>query len=298
MDAVLDHVVLAVRDLDAARADYVALLGRDPSWHGRHPSFGTCNVLFRLANTYLELLAPDVPGGPLADVVSAALHDRAERPFALALGVADVARAVDDARARGLSVGNAAPGEGSDDATGAVRTWRSAFVDPATVRGVRLMLIEHTTPPDALPPSPLASSPDGACDAIDHVVLFTEDLDASLAVWTDRVGLRVAWRHDFPARSTRNAGLALGDAIVELIESTDRRTDGAPSGRPDVFWGVAYRVRDASAAVARLGAARLDADAPRDGLLPGTRVATVRWPRTATLLLEHARGDRAGGGRG
>ena len=294
MDAVLDHVVLAVRDLDAARADHVALLGRSPSWHGRHPSFGTRNVLFRLSNTYLELLAPDVPGGPLADVVSAALHDRAERPFALALGVPDVARAVDEARARGLSVGNAAPGEGRDDATGAVRTWRSAFVDPATVRGVRLMLIEHTTPSDALPPAPFTSSADGACDAVDHVVVFSEDLDASLAVWTERVGLRVAWRHDFPERSTRNAGLALGDAIVELIERTDR----APSGRPDVFWGVAYRVRDAAAAVARLGAARIDADAPRDGLLPRTRVATVRWPRTATLVLERAQGDRSSGGRG
>jgi catechol 2,3-dioxygenase-like lactoylglutathione lyase family enzyme len=156
------------------------------------------------------------------------------------------------------------------------------------------MLIEHTTPPDALPPAPLTSSPDGACDAVDHVVVFSEDLDASLAVWTGRVGLRVAWRHDFPERSTRNAGLALGDAIVELIERTDR----APSGRPDVFWGIAYRVRNAAAAVARLGAARIDADAPRDGLLPGTRVATVRWPRTATLVLERAHGGRSSDGRG
>ena len=31
MEPVLDHVVLAVRDLDAARTDYVALLGRAPS---------------------------------------------------------------------------------------------------------------------------------------------------------------------------------------------------------------------------------------------------------------------------
>src|SRR5512139_623018 len=128
MDAALDHVVIAVRDLDAARADYVALLGRAPSWHGRHPAFGTRNVLFRLSNTYLELLAPDVPGGPLAEDVSAVLHDRAERPFALALGVADVARAVEEARARGLSVGNARPGEGRDDATGVQRAWCS--VDP------------------------------------------------------------------------------------------------------------------------------------------------------------------------
>ncbi|MBY0277446.1 VOC family protein, partial [Candidatus Binatia bacterium] len=256
MDAVLDHVVLAVRDLAAARADYAALLGRDPSWQGRHPALGTRNVLFRLADSYLELLAPDEPGGPLADVVRAALHERAERPFALALGVPDVAVAVADARARGLQVGDPGPGEGRDDATGAVRTWRSALVDPASVRGVRLLLIEHTTSPDALPPAPLAAACDqaAACAAIDHVVLFTEDVDASVATWTERVGLPLAWRRDFPERATRNAGVALGSAIVELIQRTDR----ASSGRPDVPWGVAYRVPDVAAAVARLAAAARD----------------------------------------
>jgi catechol 2,3-dioxygenase-like lactoylglutathione lyase family enzyme len=282
MDAVLDHVVLAVADLDSARADYVALLGREASWHGRHPTFGTRNVLFRLANTYLELLAPDVPGGPLADVVTASLHDRAERPFALALGVRDLARAVADARTRGLVVGDAAPGEGRDDATGAIRTWRSAFVDPASLRGVRVLLIEHTTAPDALPPAPLAGPAAAACDAVDHVVVFTEDLDASLAIWTERIGLRVAWRHDFPERATRNVGLDLGGTIVELIQRTDR----APSERPDAFWGVAYRVGDAAAAVARVGGTGRDAGPVRDGLTPGSRVASVRWPRSATLLIE------------
>lgn len=286
MDAVLDHVVLAVRDLAAARADYVALLGRDPSWQGRHPRFGTCNVLFRLGDAYLELLAPDEPGGPLADVVRAALHDRTERPFALALGVRDVARAVAEARRRGLAVADAAPGEGRDDRTGALRSWRSAFVDPASVRGVRLLLIEHLTPADALPPAPLAAGGTvaGACDALDHVVVFTEDLDASLATWTGRVGLRLAWRRDFPERATRNAGLDLGGTIVELIERTDR----APSGRPDVYWGTAYRVPDVGAATARLAGATLDVDPVRAGLVPGSRVATVRWGRSATLLLERS----------
>jgi catechol 2,3-dioxygenase-like lactoylglutathione lyase family enzyme len=284
MDMVLDHLVLAVADLEAARADYQALLGREPSWQGRHPTFGTRNVLFRLANTYLELLAADVPGGPLADVVTAALHDRTERPFALALGVPDVARAVADGRTRGLVAGDAAPGEGRDDATGTLRTWRSAFVDPASVRGVQLLLIEHTTAADALPPAPLTdpAAAAAACDAVDHVVVFTEDLDASLAVWADRIGLRVAWRRDFPERATRNVGLDLGGTIVELIQRTDR----APSGRPDVFWGIAYRVRDAAAAVARVAGAACDAGPVREGLMPGTRVANVRWPRSATLLIE------------
>ena len=34
-----------------------ALLGRRPSWRGVHPAWGTANTLFRLDNTYLELLS-------------------------------------------------------------------------------------------------------------------------------------------------------------------------------------------------------------------------------------------------
>ena len=62
-DFTLDHVVIAVHNLDAATMDYTALLGRAPSWHGSHPTYGTKNTLFRIDNTYVELLAP-APGKP------------------------------------------------------------------------------------------------------------------------------------------------------------------------------------------------------------------------------------------
>ncbi len=55
----LDHVIVAVRDLDAATGVYSRLLGREPSWRGSHPELGTANTLFRLERSYLELLAPD-----------------------------------------------------------------------------------------------------------------------------------------------------------------------------------------------------------------------------------------------
>ena len=40
----------------AAMDLYGRLLGRRPSWRGEHPGYGTANTLFRLDNTYLELL--------------------------------------------------------------------------------------------------------------------------------------------------------------------------------------------------------------------------------------------------
>jgi len=279
---VLDHVVLAVADLVAGAAAFERLLGRTPSWRGAHPALGTRNVLFRLDDVYVELLAVAPGGGALADLVAGALGERAERPLALALGVPDVVRAVADVRARGITVTDPSPGQGTDDASGRVRTWRSAFVDPATTRGLRLLLIEHTSAPGALPAAPVSGDPAAACAGVDHVVVFTEDLEASIALWRDGFGLAVSWQRDFAERATRNAGLDLGGVTLELITRTDR----PPSGRGDVLWGVAYRVADCARAVERLRSAGIEADGPRPGLTPATSVSTVRWPRTASLLIE------------
>jgi hypothetical protein len=91
-----------------------------------------------------------------------------------------------------------------------------------------------------------------------------------------------AWRRDFPERRTRNLGLDLGGVVLELIQRTDR----APRGRDDVLWGIAYRVADCALAALRVRAAGIEIDPPRDGLDPDTRVASVRWERAPTLLIE------------
>ncbi|MEW6271424.1 MAG: VOC family protein [Thermodesulfobacteriota bacterium] len=283
MEVVLDHVVVAVADLAGATRAYGSLVGRAPSWRGAHPTLGTRNALFRLdAGPYLELLAADVPGAPPAELVTAALRGRAERPLMLALGVPDVDAAVAAARARGLAVSDPAGGEGVDDGSGLRRTWRSALLDRAGVRGLRIMLLTHGAPADALPVAPPRAAAGSVAAAIDHVVVFTQDLGASLALWTSVLGAGVAWpEKDFPERGTRNAGLDLGGVVLELIQRTDR----APSARGDVLWGIAYRVGDVDAALARLRADGTETSEARQGLAPGTRVANVRWQRTPTLLI-------------
>ena len=60
----LDHLVIAVNDLDAAVESYTKLFGYGPSWRGVHEQLGTANALFPLDNTYLELLASDGNEGP------------------------------------------------------------------------------------------------------------------------------------------------------------------------------------------------------------------------------------------
>src|SRR5690606_16777543 len=135
--------------------DWSALLGRAPSWRGRHPEWGTANVLFRLGDAYLELLAaPPEATGWLAEQLRETLGERAERPFGLALGTADVDAAVASVRAQGVAVFDPAPGEGVDEGVGTRRTWASAFVAPEAVRGLRVLLIEHRPPAERLPAAP------------------------------------------------------------------------------------------------------------------------------------------------
>ena len=53
----VDHIIIAVEDLDKATKDYELLLGCSPVWMGEHKAYGTANSLFNFENTYLELLS-------------------------------------------------------------------------------------------------------------------------------------------------------------------------------------------------------------------------------------------------
>ena len=65
-----DHLALAVPDVDAAAREMTGRLGVAPSAGGRHPGWGTRNVLYSLGErVYMELIGPDpdaaVSAGPL-----------------------------------------------------------------------------------------------------------------------------------------------------------------------------------------------------------------------------------------
>src|SRR5690606_2261611 len=84
----LDHLIIAVRDLGEAERNYTRIFGRAPSWKGTHPGMGTANVLYRLANTYVELLGPAGEGAN-ADALTRHLDEKGEGIFGIALGTDD-----------------------------------------------------------------------------------------------------------------------------------------------------------------------------------------------------------------
>lgn len=275
----LDHLVIAIRDLELATASYRAILGLRPSWKGVHPIYETENVLFRLGNTYLELLAPGEAEGVAgwSRELRTHLEEEGEGLYALALGTRNVDVAVAQARHLGLGVSDPADGEGTDVGSGARREWRNALVVPASMRGVRAFFIQHRSPADALPMAEPEGDGAGSVKRVDHVVIACPDLQASLALWTESLGLQLAASRDLPERGTRLHFLRLRDVILELVGRLGERgkAEGEASNALDSLWGVALEVDDVAAAVKRVQAAGVEARGPRAGRAPGTVVADL-----------------------
>lgn len=279
----LDHVLILVRDLEEATARCADLLGRAPSWRGAHPALGTANALFRLDNTYLELLCPR-GSGDVAAMLEARLEERGEGLLGLAFGTDDADACAAWLRERGLPAAAPAAGEGRELTTGAVRRWRNVHLPPEATRGVLIFAIEHLSPAEALPRAEIGGDPKSAIAGIDHVVVLSEDAEASRRLYGDGLGLRLALDRRFPERGTRLLFFRIGGITVEIGSGLE------PSRSPDApdrLWGLAYAVADVDRARERVAAAGFDVSEVRPGRKAGTRVCTVRgdpWG-VATLLI-------------
>ena len=128
----IDHVGIAVADLDAAVGEYRVALGAEPVHREVVTDQGVEEVLFRAGNSYIQLVAalgPDTPVGRF-------LQRRGEGVHHVGYRVADVAAVLDRLRANGVPLVDQAPRPGSRGTT-------VAFVHPRGFRGVLVELVQE-----------------------------------------------------------------------------------------------------------------------------------------------------------
>jgi catechol 2,3-dioxygenase-like lactoylglutathione lyase family enzyme len=284
MLATLDHIVIAVGDLDAATAVQTRLLGRRPSWRGVHPTYGTANTLFRLDKVYVELLSPR-GSGSFGSLLTGWIQRRGEGLFALAFGTPDAAAAAHEFRQRGLAAEDPAEGSGRESTTGVERRWCNVFLPQTETRGVTLFAIEHRSASDLLPGAVPVEDAASAVSGCDHVVVRTSDPERSSDLYGRLLGLRLALDKSFPEWGMRLLFFRIGGVTVEIAAPLTARN----REDEDRLWGVSYRTADVEAARRRLAREGFDVTEVRAGRKPGTRVCTVNGEPTGvpTLLITH-----------
>lgn len=121
----IDHIGVAVPDLDAAVDAYVRLLGVEPSHREAVESDGVETVMFEVGESRIELLGSLGPESKIARF----LERRGGGIHHVAYGVASVQESLDRLAAEGVRLLDTAPRRGAGGRL-------VAFVDPKALGGV------------------------------------------------------------------------------------------------------------------------------------------------------------------
>lgn len=128
----IDHVAIAVRDLDAAIAWYRDVFGAVVEHRERVEKDGVDEALLRVADSYVQLLTPFREDSTVARYLSA----KGEGIHHVGYRVADCAAALQSVKDHGGRVIDEAPRPGSRGTT-------VAFVHPKTSFGTLIELVEE-----------------------------------------------------------------------------------------------------------------------------------------------------------
>lgn len=131
----IEHVALAVSDLEAAIAHYTGVWGLALEHREVVEDQGVEEAMLRLGDSYLQLIAPLSP----ETTVGRFIEKRGEGLHHIAYEVGDVEAALGTLRESGVDLIDEQPRQGS-------RGTRVAFVHPRSNRGVLVELVEPRGP--------------------------------------------------------------------------------------------------------------------------------------------------------
>ena len=274
----IDHILVAVKDLEKAVRDYSLLFGFGPTWQGNHPSLGIKNALFPLENMYLELIAID-DEGPLAETVNEHLKKNGESIFGLALETDNIELAKNELSASFNTDLEISDGKGVNNISKDERHWRNIFIPNKFSRGIFTLLIQHTK--GILPENDI--SDESNISRMDHVVINSNDPDGLVDLYGDKYGIRLALDQFVEKWGGRMLFFRTDHTTIEAIGI---KKDGPAE---DFLWGLAWTTKDIKKTHKRLVGAGVNVTDIKDGRKPKTLVATIKshCADVPTLLIEH-----------
>ncbi len=136
----LDHIIIGVRDLDAATEIFRDKLGLIPSGGGVHPKVGTANRIIVIGDTYLELITVRTPAEAQTSIVERLAKGEGYLNFVLASN--DLQADTEAIKARGISL--VGPEKGSLNAgDGHTRGWLRTNIERPDLTQHYPFLIQH-----------------------------------------------------------------------------------------------------------------------------------------------------------
>lgn len=275
----LDHIIVAVEDLEEAKNNYEKIFGLSPVWRGKHKEFGTSNVLFNFENTYFELLA-STGSGLGAELVEKHIKEKGEGLLGFVMGTDDINFLRIKINDSGFSLPDLTSGESINDQTGETRTWINQFLPPEMSRGLFSFVIEHKT---GVLPS-VDSYSRSSIHRLDHAVIQTNDPDGFIKIYRDVFGIRLALDKFIKGWNKRMLFFRTNKTTIEVIEE-----HGSEPECNDILWGLAWQVKDIVEVRNRLLKNNVEITEIKEGIKDGTLVATLKSHNhnVPTLFIEN-----------
>ena len=278
MISTLDHLIIAVKDLEEAEKNYKKIFGADPVWKGEHKALGTANSIFNFKNTYFELLASN-GSGLGAELVNNSIAEKGEGLMGIVFGSDDIEKVSDSLKKNGYEISDLSEGEGENSKNNKIRKWKNLFLPPELTRGIFSFIIQHT---DGSLPS-LDEYSKGEINKLDHVVINTNDADGFIKVYKDTFNIRLALDKVIEHWKSRMLFFRVNKTTIEVIEKKDEEDS------KDSLWGLAWEVDSIDEAHKRLTKEGIEISSIKEGLKENTLVATIKshTHNVPTLLIEH-----------
>ena len=274
----IDHLIVAVKDLEAAEDNYKKIFGHDPVWRGAHESLGTKNSIFNFNNLYFELLAANGKGAG-ASLVNSSIEENGEGLAGLVFGSDNIETTKQQLSSKGYELSALALGEGFDEDAGKKRTWESLFLPHEITRGLFSFAIEHKTGKLDL----LDRFTSDCVHKLDHVVINTNDAEGFIRVYEKDLGIRLALDQTVEKWGGRMLFFRLNQTTIEVIARPDEVIS------KDSLWGLAWDVEDLEATHTRLTKLGIEASDVKEGRKPNTLVSTIKSNtcNIPTLFIQH-----------